>query len=47
LLFEDKAEWSGFDVAADGRLVVAREAQDPKSGTRLNVILNWAAGLGK
>jgi Tol biopolymer transport system component len=47
LLFEDKADWAGYDIAADGRLLVAREAQDEKSGTRLNVILNWVDNLRK
>ncbi|MFY9559943.1 MAG: protein kinase [Terriglobales bacterium] len=41
LLFEDKKEWSGFDVARDGRFVVVREAEAKGSGTQLNVVLNW------
>jgi Tol biopolymer transport system component len=47
LLFEDKTDWTGFDVAADGRLIVARDAQDAKSGTQLNVVLNWVESLRK
>ena len=41
VLFEDKREWSGYDVARDGRLVVTREAQDTGKGTQINVVLNW------
>jgi eukaryotic-like serine/threonine-protein kinase len=41
LLFEDKKDWSGFDVAADGRLVVAREADTNGTGTQINVVLHW------
>jgi serine/threonine-protein kinase len=41
VLFEDKKEWSGYDVARDGRLVVTREAQDKGNGTQINVVLNW------
>ncbi len=41
LLFEDKAPWTGYDVAVDGRLVVVRDASDKASGTQINVVLNW------
>jgi hypothetical protein len=41
VLFEDKKEWSGYDVAADGRLVVTREAEDKGSGTQIDVVLHW------
>jgi serine/threonine protein kinase len=41
VLFEDKNEWSGYDVARDGRLVVTREAQNKGTGTQINVVLNW------
>ncbi|MGO9126608.1 MAG: protein kinase domain-containing protein [Terriglobales bacterium] len=41
LLFEDKKEWSGYDIAADGRLVVAREADNNGTGTQINVVLHW------
>jgi Tol biopolymer transport system component len=40
LLFE-KGEWSGYDVAADGRLLVAREADNNGAGTQINVVLGW------
>jgi Tol biopolymer transport system component len=40
-LFQDKKAWSGYDVAADGRFVVAVEADDKVTGSQLNVILNW------
>ena len=39
LLFEDTRHWGGYDVAADGRLVVAREADN--TGTQINVVLGW------
>jgi eukaryotic-like serine/threonine-protein kinase len=41
VLFEDKREWSGYDVARDGRLVVTREAEDKGTGTQINVVLHW------
>jgi serine/threonine protein kinase/Tol biopolymer transport system component len=41
LLFEDKRQWSGLDVAADGRLVVTREAENNGTGTQINVVLHW------
>jgi eukaryotic-like serine/threonine-protein kinase len=41
VLFEDKREWSGYDVARDGRLVVTLEAEDKGKGTEINVVLNW------
>jgi serine/threonine protein kinase len=41
VLFEDKREWSGYDVARDGRLVVIREAEDKGKGTQINVVPNW------
>jgi Tol biopolymer transport system component len=51
VLFEDKREWSGYDLARDGRLLVAREAEDKGTGTQLNVVLHWfdemKAGLQK
>ena len=40
-LFEDKRTWSGYDVAPDGRFVVAVDADDKATGSQLNVILNW------
>jgi len=39
LLFEDNRHWGGYDVAKDGRLVVAREADN--TGTQINVVLGW------
>jgi eukaryotic-like serine/threonine-protein kinase len=41
VLFEDKRAWSGYDVAADGRLVVAREAENKGIGNQINVVLHW------
>ena len=41
MLFEDKREWAGYDVAADGRLVVTREAENNGAGTQINVVLGW------
>jgi Tol biopolymer transport system component len=41
VLFEDKREWAGYDVAADGRFVVARPAENRSTGTQINVVLNW------
>jgi Tol biopolymer transport system component len=41
MLFEDKTQWLGYDVAPDGRLVVARDASDKAPGTQINVVLNW------
>jgi eukaryotic-like serine/threonine-protein kinase len=46
-LFEDKRTWSGYDVAADGRFVVAVEADDKGAGSQLNVILHWFEELGQ
>jgi serine/threonine protein kinase len=40
-LFQDKRAWSGYDVAADGRFVVAIEAEDKVANSQLNVILHW------
>jgi eukaryotic-like serine/threonine-protein kinase len=51
VLFEDKRDWSGYDVAPDGRLLVAREAGEKTAGTQINVVLHWfdemEAGLRK
>jgi dipeptidyl aminopeptidase/acylaminoacyl peptidase len=41
VLFEDKANWLGYDVAPDGRLVVARDASDKDPGTQINIVLHW------
>jgi len=41
VLFEDKRPWAGYDVAADGKLVVAREADEKGTGTQINVVLHW------
>jgi Tol biopolymer transport system component/predicted Ser/Thr protein kinase len=41
VLFEDKKEWSGYDIAADGRLVVVRDAEDKGTSTQINVVLHW------
>ena len=40
-LFEDTKEWAGYDVAPDGRLLVARTAENKGVGTQINVVLNW------
>jgi serine/threonine-protein kinase len=40
-LFEDKAPWLSYDVAPDGRLVVARDASDKAPATQINVVLHW------
>ncbi|MGA2845691.1 MAG: protein kinase [Candidatus Acidiferrales bacterium] len=40
-LFQNKRAWSGYDVAADGRFVVAVEADDKATSSQLNVILHW------
>ena len=41
LLFEEKRDWSGYDVAADGRLLVAREANENGAGTQISIVLRW------
>jgi eukaryotic-like serine/threonine-protein kinase len=41
VLFEDKRDWSGYDVAHDGRLLVAREVGEKSSGAQINVVLHW------
>jgi eukaryotic-like serine/threonine-protein kinase len=41
VLFEDKRDWSGYDLASDGRLLVAREAEEKGTGAQLNVVLHW------
>jgi Tol biopolymer transport system component/predicted Ser/Thr protein kinase len=41
LLFEDKRDWGGYDVGADGRLLVVREADNNGTGTQINVVLHW------
>ena len=40
-LFEDKRDWSGYDLARDGRLIVARKAEEKGMGTQINVVLHW------
>jgi len=51
VLFEDKRDWSGYDVARDGRFLVAREAEEKGTATQINVVLDWfdeiKAGLRK
>jgi eukaryotic-like serine/threonine-protein kinase len=41
VLFEDRRGWNGYDIAADGRLVVARDADEKGTGTQINVVLHW------
>jgi len=41
VLFEDKRGWTGYDIAPDGRLVVARDADDDRTGTQINIVLRW------
>jgi len=45
-LFLDKAQWSGYDVARDGRLIVARDVQQA-GGTQINIVLHWFDELRK
>ena len=40
-LFEDKRDWSGFDVAPDGRLLVSLEAASNGAGNQINLVLGW------
>jgi Tol biopolymer transport system component/predicted Ser/Thr protein kinase len=40
-LFYDKRLWSGYDLTADGRFVVAVEADEQGSGNQINVVLHW------
>jgi Tol biopolymer transport system component len=44
-LFEDKREWGGYDIAGDGRFLVAREADQKGAGTQINVVFNWFGEL--
>jgi hypothetical protein len=37
----DKRLWSGYDLTADGRFVVAVEADEQGSGNQINVVLHW------
>lgn len=46
-LFQDKARWSGYDVAANGRIMVARDAEQTASGTQINLVLRWFDELKK
>ena len=41
LLFEDKKSWMGYDVAPDGRLLVARDADTNAAENQINVVLYW------
>ena len=41
LLFEDKKDWTGYDVAPDGRLVVARDSDTNPAENQINVVLHW------
>jgi eukaryotic-like serine/threonine-protein kinase len=41
LLFEDKKAWSGYDVAADGRFIVTRDADNSGGGSQINVVTAW------
>ena len=47
LLFEDPTTWRGYDVAPDGRILVARVAQQKGVGNKINVVLNWTEELKK
>jgi Tol biopolymer transport system component len=40
LLFEERG-WTDFDVAADGRLLVTRDADSNGNGRQINVVLHW------
>jgi eukaryotic-like serine/threonine-protein kinase len=43
LVFEnpEKKQWNGYDVAADGRFVVAREAEINSAENQVNVVPGW------
>jgi Tol biopolymer transport system component len=41
MLFEDKKDWTGYDVAPDGRLVVARDADTSGAENQINIVLHW------
>jgi eukaryotic-like serine/threonine-protein kinase len=41
MLFEEKRALRGYDVAADGRFVVALDADEKGTGNQINVILHW------
>jgi Tol biopolymer transport system component len=45
-LFEDKRAWNGYDIAADGRLVVSQDV-DEAGGTQISVVLNWFGEMKK
>jgi serine/threonine protein kinase/Tol biopolymer transport system component len=45
MLFHDKRDWSGYDVAADGRFVGAVDADNKGSGSQINVVLHWVDEL--
>jgi hypothetical protein len=40
-LFYDKRIWSGYDLSADGRFVVAADADEKGGGNQINVVLHW------
>jgi serine/threonine-protein kinase len=46
-LFLDKANWAGYDVAANGRLIVARDVEQAAGGTQINLVLRWFDELKK
>jgi len=47
MLFEDKKQYGGYDVAADGRFVVAREADSTGGDAHFNIVLHWFDELKK
>ena len=47
MLFEDKVDWNYYDVAPDGRFVVARDADTKAAGNQINVVLHWLDEIKK
>ncbi len=42
ILFSDKRQWSEYDVAPDGRLLVARDADNAEgAGININILPHW------
>jgi Tol biopolymer transport system component len=47
VLFEDKKGWNGYDIAADGSLVIARDADEKGTVMQINVVLHWFEEMKK
>jgi serine/threonine protein kinase len=41
LLFEDKREWTGYDVGRNDKFAVARDVDVEAGSAHINVVLNW------